>query len=393
MSEFSESFHIRADDPRQTNKRLAEARHAGLLFGPRGGWLTFVPYENAKTYRDVSASETAFAGQLARWLKTPVLRYFYAEDFGWGFSVTRSDGSCGRFACWWDPAPATEQDNLDIAALADILPATITPLLQPVSAIEAYRSRPAYQFAELLALPAYRWLSPRILQEDRDVKEGLSGLPVGKKPASVEKELALPPARKISLPRPELSAREALAAAKPYLRPLEREWQLTNLFGGGRLTPDGRLEAGVGLWDFRYEDTERRKSVRVWLHHNGSLSFRGNISPVPADPAATYLPLPNEWLDSTQIAEIAMREPLPEDWDQRYALTMSLRAWPDAPLVWEVRRFSTLGTPPIRLEAHMLGFEAVTGQILLETFERREHGAVLESRRRIRYTGGDWEKV
>lgn len=50
MSEFSISFHIRANDSDDVEARFLRAKLSGLVFGPANGWLTFVPYGGANPF-------------------------------------------------------------------------------------------------------------------------------------------------------------------------------------------------------------------------------------------------------------------------------------------------------------------------------------------------------
>jgi hypothetical protein len=111
MSEFSDSYHIRTDDPAGVKQRLRQARLAGVIFGPSGGWLTFVPYEELAVYRRSMVGD-AFTVQLSQVLSATVLHYNFSEDHGWSFAVARPGEKLNRFACWWDPEPTIEREHL-----------------------------------------------------------------------------------------------------------------------------------------------------------------------------------------------------------------------------------------------------------------------------------------
>ena len=148
MSEVSESYHIRTLDPNATMAALRKARLSGVLFGPGNGWLTFVPYEDLKAYRD-GASFEAFTRQLSRILNATVLHYSYAEDYGWTFGLVLSDGILSRFACWWYPEPNVERDEYDPEAFSSLGPIeALEPIVQQVDVGGSLNGGQAYRFAE-----------------------------------------------------------------------------------------------------------------------------------------------------------------------------------------------------------------------------------------------------
>ncbi len=92
MSEHSESYHIWTEDAARTLQRLRMLRTAGLVFGPRNSWLTFVPYEHSAGYRN-SFGHLGFARELSRGLDATVLYYLFSEDYGWSFGLYASGRS------------------------------------------------------------------------------------------------------------------------------------------------------------------------------------------------------------------------------------------------------------------------------------------------------------
>jgi hypothetical protein len=396
MSEFSDSYHIRTDDPARAKQRLRQARLAGIIFGPSGGWLTFVPYEELAVYRRSMVGD-AFTVQLSHVLSATVLHYNFSEDHGWSFAVARPGEKLNRFACWWDPEPTIEREQLDLGQLASIANVEVlAPLLQGFDATTAQSRRPAYEFGEQLRFPAYKWLSPYLAQHHTDDLITQGGSKLGTKPPSTAERLQLPPARKITLLRPDLSAREALELITPFVGSFSTAWRLVGVFGGGRLKQSGRLEPGVGVWQFTYMDPNNRNDdvIGVWLFFNGNLSFHGQsaIGPVTSVRSGPH-PLVGSWLDSSDIAEIIDGEPRPDGIDEDYSLSMALRPVDCAPLVWEATRLSVghpQGSGTVR---HVLVVDAATGGVVFETLERREHGKIIQARQRRRWEGGAWEDI
>jgi hypothetical protein len=77
MSEFSESYHLQADDQQAGVHLLRRARLDGFVFPPQRGWVTIIPRSEFGETPDglVEANEG--------WL----LRYLLDQDAGWMFQV------------------------------------------------------------------------------------------------------------------------------------------------------------------------------------------------------------------------------------------------------------------------------------------------------------------
>jgi hypothetical protein len=390
MSEFSESYHIRISDPAQLKQQLRRAGLAGVTFGPANGWLTFVPYEELPAFR--RSSGEAFTRELCRVTGAVTLQYRYAEDYGWGFAVASPDGSQGKFACWWHPEPVLENEGSGVEILGQIAdPAPITALLQKFDSTAALRELPAHKFAELLRLPAHEWISPNLAQTDVEALIRQGGSKLGTRPKTLAQRLRLPPDRNLTLPRPDLSAREALTLIEPFMQKFQSDWFLARIFGGGALKKDGRLEPRNGVWDFAYANSSSGEVVRAALYPNGRLGFqaymaREDFLSVPEQDA-----LPVNWLDSTDAAEIVRPEAFPRAGDFDYGLWMSLRPIEDGPPIWEVGRTAIDGPPGGPLLMHKLVLHAQAGEILYETFEVNDKGRVTHSRVRNRWEGSEWQ--
>jgi hypothetical protein len=393
MSEFSDSYHIRTEDPKGVRRHLKQAGLAGLTFGPSNGWLTFVPYEEGEAYRRLAFGEE-FALHLSRLLSAPVLHYCLGEDHGWGFALAEPGEPLNRFAAAWDPEPAVEQEQLNLERLEPFADAaSLAALLRRFDAATAYRNRPAYQFAEMLRLPAYKRLSPRLAQEHTEDMIRQGGRDLGGKPPAAAERLSLPSRRTIELPRADLSAREAFDLVTPLVRGLNAAWRLQSVFGGGRLQRSGRLEPGFGVWQLRYlgADDPNGDTLIVSLYFNGNLSFEGlpAFGPTTCDRGELQL-LEDNWRDSSEIADIVSAEPCPDGIEEDHSISMSLRPIDGARLVWEVRRTSVSRSSVLTMASHVLAVDAVTGAVLVESFDLRENGKVLEARRR---EGGDWQSL
>jgi hypothetical protein len=386
MSEFSVSYHIRADDPREVQQKLRHAKLSGIVFGPANGWLTFVPYANAAAFKNSDGPR--FADQLCRLTGQAVLHYYYAEDHGWTFALARADAPLIQYACWWDPAPTLERDQLDVRALAKFAPLdALEPLLRSFDRTAAAEAQPASRFAELLGLPAYQWLSPALAQSHTEDLLGQGGRKLGTKPPSTAVRLQVPPNRKVSLARSDLSGREALDIIRTFMTRFQAPWHVAGLATYGVIQPDGR-----GVWRVTYRRGESGDLIGVSLWGDGRLAFHGDSVPdhLLAHLVARALRLPDVWLDSTDIAEIVARLPIPDGLVRPRVGLMALRSSSDAPLLWNVHFQGDRGSEG-EFASWNVYVDAATGEVPLQTLNRRVGYVITPARRRIR--DGDWEDL
>jgi hypothetical protein len=91
MSEFSESYHLQADDQQDGVHLLQRAHLDGFVFPPQRGWVTIIPRsEFGETPDDlVEANEG--------WL----LRYLLDQDAGWMFQVYTGPILASCYECRW----------------------------------------------------------------------------------------------------------------------------------------------------------------------------------------------------------------------------------------------------------------------------------------------------
>ena len=208
----------------------------------------------------------------------------------------------------------------------------------------------------------------------------------------------LPDRQVIPVPRPDLSAREAYDLVKPFAVQLSTaEWFLAlavslNMSGAH----DGRIaDGGAGSWRFAFGDPRGANYVSATLFFNGSLSFKAGADRSARAAGAGILPVADDWLDSSSIAEIIAREPLPDGAVGDYGLEMRLMTDPEQPPTWRVSRRRSRPDQDANEWEHYLHVVAATGEIAFETFERslrKDWRTVekLESRLRLRSEKGDW---
>lgn len=385
MSEFSLSYHVSVSDGRAVEKLLRHAKLSGVVFGPANGWLTFVPYAGSVPYRNADGAR--FADYLSRLTKLPVLHYCYAEDHGWTFALSRPDCAPVNFACWWDPSPIVERDQFDPLAFEPLVQRELlNSLLRSFDHGEAMHAQPAYRFAELLGLPAYEWLSPEFAQDHTSELLERGGRKLGTKPVAAAARLRLPPNRQIVLPRPHVSAREALEFMLPFMARFKQPWSLTMLSTYGFRLPDGR-----GIWQARWRCGDSGDMVEVVLLEDGRLIFRGETAP---SYALNLLPnamnLPDRWLDSTDIAAIVARLPVPSGFATSSLGSMTLRSLNDHPHLWEILfPGDRNGAEPFA--SWIVYLDALSGEVVAELLGRRIDYEIVPARRRLR--DGDWEDL
>lgn len=167
MSEFSESFHLRSKNQQDGVNLLKRAGLAGVVFAPTNDWVTVVP--EAGLLEAVEPMVRANQGTL--------LHYMCAEDHGWQFGIYKNTRPVCRYECGWDPDFEIKDDELDVDVVADLLRKKsqrdqLEAVLQPEGMDAVFDGDlPAYQFANLLGLKHYEWLSGQYLDEgveDRD---------------------------------------------------------------------------------------------------------------------------------------------------------------------------------------------------------------------------------
>lgn len=384
MSEFSVSYHIRLAEGIDAQKLLRQHKASGICFGPANGWLTFVPYAQSERFRVVD--QARFAEYLANVTGLPALYYCYAEDHGWSFALADKERPPVQFACWWDPHPALERDQFDPLALAPFVATELLePLLRPLDREEAAHVQPAYRFGELLGLPAYQWLSPDLAQNHTQDLLDRAGRKLGTKPAGSGTRFQLPPNRQLKLPQSHLSAREALDLMVPFMAHFKPPWCLTMLSTYGFLLPDGRA-----IWQARWRYADSGDMVQAALMADGRLSFRADSAPSFAtDALMKAMHLPEKWLDSTDVAAIIANQPVPIGFAGRVGM-MTLRSLDAHPHLWEVLLQGEVDDIH-PFSAWTVYLDAVSGEVLVETLDRKIDYQPVRARVRVR--NGDWTDV
>jgi hypothetical protein len=98
------------------------------------------------------------------------------------------------------------------------------------------------------------------------------------------------------------------------------------------------------------------------------------------------IPLPDEWLDSTDVAAIVGRQVVPEGLGEISLGLMSVAPQKDLPLVWTV--FQNAVDRGSEFVSWILAIDAVTGQVMVETLGRLYGAMIVPARQRVH--GGTW---
>jgi hypothetical protein len=309
----------------------------------------------------------------------------------------------------WD---TIERDHLDLTVLNDIIPWS-----QVESFLVPGRNGPdgaprAYGFAQAVGLPAFRWLSPDLVEADTKhfLKNG--GRRVGRRPP--DKRSKLPPPTRLLLPKSEMSAREAFALLKPLMLWFQPPWALRELSGGD-----------LQGWDFRAFNPKTRETIQAYLTPDGNAGcmslcyeppsasaeqMQQRLEALRADPEVSRrlvrnieqmmkLPertaLPEHWLDTPEVSAIAKSlEPPPEMATLALGRTLFLKwqRW-DPELRWEVYCGAAANDQERLL--WVIEIDAVTGTVLRDELRRPgtgEHSCLMLPWRE-RIGAGPWQDI
>jgi hypothetical protein len=165
MSEFSESYHLRASSRRDVVELLRRSGLPGFVFPALDGWVSFVA--QGEPFKPNSHLIKANEGLLLRWL--------YAEDHGWAFDVFQTKKRVIQYECSWeeDIEVKGKVSHKELqASLGAELPGLAgeagAKILYPASIEEFIDLRPAYAFATAVGLTNYRWLAYEYMSHDTE---------------------------------------------------------------------------------------------------------------------------------------------------------------------------------------------------------------------------------
>jgi hypothetical protein len=194
VSEFSESYHLEADQQQAGIHLLRRANLDGFVFPPQHGWVSIIPRSKFGALPD--ALVQANQGVL--------LRYLLDEDAGWMFEVFTGPRLACHYQCRWldwsdqEGRIKIDTSDLDVEVVQALakrhghgprlgrqLERILHPRLERRTDQETgarfdgfadweWGQLVAYAFAELVALPHYEWLRWRedLRDKGRWVEQG-----------------------------------------------------------------------------------------------------------------------------------------------------------------------------------------------------------------------------
>ena len=177
MSEFSQTYHLVADDQGAGVDLLREVPVRGFVFPPSNGWVTFVPDEDeyGRLNQDVVGANPS-----------TLLHLVSAEDHGWEFSVFERDQPTCTYRCtWeWDVEVEDSQLNLDVVERLSqehgegISMPELNALLHPpnLDALMSDQGNPADRFARSVGLVHFSWISWHYLTVDDAIRSQTPGI-------------------------------------------------------------------------------------------------------------------------------------------------------------------------------------------------------------------------
>lgn len=164
MSEFSQSYHLRANSKDDAVLLLNRAGKHGYVFESKEGWVTFVTSD-----ADFSADEVIVANN-----QGILLHYVYAEDHGWELLIFNKQEMVSGYSCSWGEEFEIQMEQFDLGVVEGLVleqgkPAGDLESLFQVADVEELFSldpHPAYQVADLLGLSHYAWASYDYINAD-----------------------------------------------------------------------------------------------------------------------------------------------------------------------------------------------------------------------------------
>lgn len=174
MSEFSQSYHLRTDDPADAVALLERAGLSGWVLPPGNGWVSFLPFPD--TFGEPLPS-------LVEGNQGTLLFYLNAEDHGWLFTIFQGAQPVSSYGCSWEDDLDVQDDQLDAGLVETLVRSgAVDPdtsaeqaerLLHPdgIDQVLAYFTHtegrnPGHGFAEIIGLEHFHWLSSDYLAKD-----------------------------------------------------------------------------------------------------------------------------------------------------------------------------------------------------------------------------------
>jgi hypothetical protein len=204
----------------------------------------------------------------------------------------------------------------------------------------------------------------------------------------LQTEMQADPPRRIplKLSRPDISAREAVAAIRAHSPDLIRNRSAFYIASAGAADISGRLAIGTSAWQIGLRNSSAGNATVLSLADSGVLSIRNHATSGGAPPCFV---VDGAWIDSALAVNAIAMEPLPQQMEEGYSTFMKLRQVDDVGVFWEIRR--SYANPPTGLSiTQTFAVHATGGDIVGEIFRQELSGTLLESRYRRGRGAGDW---
>lgn len=234
MSEFSESYHFRADafsDESRLTQALASTDIHGVLYATTTSWRTFAPAAEL-----IAENESeAIGSRISLALNTPVLEYRFAEDYYWAFSIWKRGQIVSAYSCGWTEGDIEVDDSaLDLHSLAafgvpDSAHRTLRDLLNPEQANPEDHLTAAPRFAQAIGLEHFENVGPATIELDFDeilrdgvhtvidpVSSPMTAKEIAAKKAAMLEAYNNPPSVPVQFSGASITASEAFEIAKPH---------------------------------------------------------------------------------------------------------------------------------------------------------------------------------
>jgi hypothetical protein len=165
MSEFSESYHLRAESQEAAKQLLQKAGVSGYVFPPSNQWVTFVAEDG--TFEPNSRIVGRNVGLL--------VHYVYAEDHGWSFAIFKGHDLVVAYKADWDDELHVDGHAFDEAKFRAVVkevggkdPSEWLAIINTRDLETLLGNDPAKVFARTLGLDHFDWLNYDYASQDRE---------------------------------------------------------------------------------------------------------------------------------------------------------------------------------------------------------------------------------
>jgi hypothetical protein len=198
VSEFSESVHLRTENPYDVVELLKRAKVAGYVFPAHRGWVSFVHSQGTRAGDSDNRAKLEEANNKG----SVLLFYDYAADHGCWVHIHEGKKPVGRLkASFEQPSSRFDRATFErLALLSQIGANEIEAWVKRAHIFHERSGNKAYVVAERLGLPRYKWFSYRSELDTQTIDpERIEVFADGKikaPPAKVAPHVALPTSAK-----------------------------------------------------------------------------------------------------------------------------------------------------------------------------------------------------